>query len=146
MRDRERLWVRIMAIASLLCGGGLLGCVGGGGGLPGEPESWEAAPGSLEPAPASGEPSAAGLEPAAPGAGTGTGFVCGATYVCDVPGDEPATIATRETSEGCEVEGVLLESDGRLVTKDGKVVGTWKTSSSGIDVTVEGQRVSCTRS
>lgn len=165
MQEQRRIWAfAILAIVN----GGVIACVGGGGGLSGPLETWdspppstersltsrETAPGFFERAQLSTESPSRSPEPApgaqgkgAPGTpGTST-LDCSGTYLCrEVGKTNTDTVTLTQTLGGaCVVDGTSIEPDGRLTSK-GKTVGTWSVTSTGFTATANGETIICTKS
>lgn len=162
MRNHGRLgW----ATASIVASGGLLACVGGGGGLSDGMATWdpasssferaedgrERAPGFLENAPGSEGAVGASAEhaPGAQGGGGAAAFDCSGTFTCRESGDDDTSTLRLQSSDGvCSVAGsnlaVVLGSDGSL-SLNGKKVGTWSATADGFTAVTDEGTVTCTR-
>jgi hypothetical protein len=163
MQDDRRIWA--LAIFGLV-NGGMIACVGGGGGLSSSLETWDSPPSSPERAPSSGEGSPTFLEraqgstespsrsgEAAPGthatggptSGAGkASFECSGTFVCQEVGKTSTdTITLTQVGGTCTVEDSVIEPDGRVTSK-GKNVGRWSATSTGFIVVTSEGTIVCT--
>lgn len=165
MRDHRRTWV---AGSFVVVSGGLIACVGGGGGLSADLDSWESPPRSSERPPRGREagphfleraklsaeapsrsPESAPGVPGVGGSGTNavgsTGFDCSGTYVCQEAGKTKTETITLTTAGGrCSVEGVVIEPDGKL-SSEGKTVGSWYTTPTGFTVVTGEDTIHCVK-
>jgi hypothetical protein len=158
---------RTGVIAALVAiGGAVIACTGGASGVPAEMDTQERAPASQErasstlerasstlerparsqePAPVSTQ-SPPGAGASGPGATPGGAFDCSGTFICTEVGDDDSDTVSLSMRNGvCTAEGqVVLESDGRL-SSNGRTVGSWSLTGTGISVVVGDDVSNCVR-